>query len=163
MFSPRSLLRGPDRSKVAPKPAEAVSKATHNSQAAPPCLNVRTPIHFIANRKERPVIAHSKSFQTVCRNFATTRAKTRQDAHLARCARSDTGQSARVANFLLAWWNGDDWGHFPIADLFGVDRDIAADMATIFAFLGQHPGAIYADAFGYPDAMADLVELWRTT
>jgi len=78
-------------------------------------------------------------------------------------ARSDTGQSARAANFLLAWWNGDDWGHFPIADLFGVDPDIAADMAAIFAFLGQHPGAIYPDAFGYREAMADLVEQWRTT
>ena len=63
-------------------------------------------------------------------------------------ARSDTGQSARVANFLLAWWNGDDWGHFPISDLFGVDRAIATDMATIFAFLGQYPGAIYVHAFG---------------
>lgn len=71
-------------------------------------------------------------------------------------ARSDTGQSARVANFLLAWWDGDEWGHFPIADLFGVDRSIAADMATIFAFLGQHPGAIYAYAFGaqYRETMA---------
>ena len=36
-------------------------------------------------------------------------------------AKSDTGQSARVANFLLAWWNGVDLGHFPIADLFGLD------------------------------------------
>ncbi len=26
-------------------------------------------------------------------------------------AKSDTGQSARVANFLLAWWNGTDLGH----------------------------------------------------
>lgn len=76
-------------------------------------------------------------------------------------ARSDTGQSRRAANFLLAWWNGDDWGHFPIADLFGVDRAISADMVLIFAHLGEHPGAIYADAWGYRDAMADLVELWR--
>ena len=82
---------------------------------------------------------------------------------LVEIARSDTGQSARVANFLLAWWDGDDWGHFPIADLFGVDRQIAADMATIFAFLGQHSGAIYADAFGYREVMADLVEQWRTS
>ena len=80
-------------------------------------------------------------------------------------ARSDTGQSARVANFLLAWWNGDDWGHFPISDLFGVDRAIATDMATIFAFLGQYPGAIYVHAFGelYREAMADLVKKWRET
>ena len=76
-------------------------------------------------------------------------------------ARSDTGQSRRAANFLLAWWNGPDWGGFDLADLFGVDNAIAADMATIFAFLGQHPGAIYPDAFGYRDAMAELVDVWR--
>src|SRR3546814_10818661 len=44
-------------------------------------------------------------------------------------ARADTGQSARVTNFLLAWWDGDQWGKFPLTDLFGVDRDVAADMA----------------------------------
>lgn len=76
-------------------------------------------------------------------------------------ARSDTGQARRAANFLLAWWNGDNWGHFPIADLFGVDRDVAADMATVFSFLGQHGGAVYADAFDYRDAMAELIEQWR--
>ncbi len=78
-------------------------------------------------------------------------------------ARSDTGQSARVTNFLLAWWDGDQWGHFPLTDLFAVDRDVAADMATVFEFLGQHGGAVYIDAFGdqYRDQMADLVERWR--
>ncbi len=76
-------------------------------------------------------------------------------------ARSDTGQSRRVANFLLAWWNDADWGGFPLSDLFCVDRAIADDMTTIFAFLGQYPGAIYPDAFGRRDAMADLVERWR--
>ena len=50
-------------------------------------------------------------------------------------AKSDTGQSRRVANFLLAWWNGDDWGHFPISDLFGLDTELARDIATIIAFL----------------------------
>lgn len=76
-------------------------------------------------------------------------------------ARSDTGQSARCANFLLAWWDGSAWGHFPIADLFAVDREISADMALIFSYLAEYPGAIYADQWGYRDAMADLVELWR--
>jgi len=76
-------------------------------------------------------------------------------------ARSDTGQARRAANFLLAWWNGNDWGDFPITDLFGVDRAVAADMATVFAFLSQHGGAIYPDAFGFRDAMAELVEQWR--
>ena len=76
-------------------------------------------------------------------------------------ADSDTGQARRVANFLLAWWNGEEWGHFPIADLFGVDAAIADDMATLFAFLGQHDGAIYADAFGRREAMLQLAERWR--
>lgn len=76
-------------------------------------------------------------------------------------AKSDTGQSRRVANFLLAWWNGDDWGHFPIADLFGLDTELARDIAMIIAFLAEHPGAIYPDAFGRREDMTDLVELWR--
>src|SRR3546814_8137663 len=76
-------------------------------------------------------------------------------------AQSDTGQARRAANFLLAWWNGDDWGHFPIADLFGVDDSVAADMTAVFRFLGQHPGAIYADAWGYRDQMIALVDRWR--
>ena len=73
----------------------------------------------------------------------------------------NTDQSRRVADFLLAWWNGDEWGHFPIANLFGVDAAIAADMAALFAFLGQHDGAIYAEAFGRREAMLRLAERWR--
>lgn len=76
-------------------------------------------------------------------------------------ARSDTGQSRRAANFLLAWWNGDDWGHFQFADLFAVDRAVACDMATIFSFLADYPGAIYADAFGARAEMDALVALRR--
>ena len=76
-------------------------------------------------------------------------------------ARSDTGQARRVANFLLAWWNGDDCGHFPIADLFGVDATIATHMTTIIGFLGQHEGAIYPDAFGRKAEMIELVRRWR--
>src|SRR3546814_11022248 len=71
-------------------------------------------------------------------------------------ARSDTGQARRAANFLLAWWTGEHWGHFPIADLFGVDRDVPAEMATVFSFLGQHGGAVYVDAFDSRDTMATL-------
>lgn len=76
-------------------------------------------------------------------------------------ARSDTGQARRAANFLLAWWNGEDCGHFPIADLFGVDPTIATHITTIIGFLGQHEGAIYPDAFGRGPEMAELVGRWR--
>ncbi|RDE04363.1 DUF7673 family protein [Sphingomonas aracearum] len=76
-------------------------------------------------------------------------------------AKSDTGQSARVANFLLAWWNGADLGHFPIADLFGLDRAIADDITAAVRFLGRHPGAVYADSLGYRGDVMDLLARWR--
>ena len=36
---------------------------------------------------------------------------------------------------------------FPISDLFSVDRAIAADIATLVAFLGQQPCAVYPNEF----------------
>ena len=47
-------------------------------------------------------------------------------------ASSDTGQAARVADFLLAWWNGDDNGHFPILHLSNCDAIISEDMLALF-------------------------------
>src|SRR3546814_2603563 len=78
-------------------------------------------------------------------------------------ARSDTGQSRRVANLLLAWWNGEDCGHFPIADLFGVDATIATHITTIVGFLGQHEGAIYPDAFRSEEHTSELQSLMRSS
>jgi hypothetical protein len=83
-------------------------------------------------------------------------------ARLIDLAKGDTGQSRRAANFLLAWWNGDDWGHFDITDLFGVDLVVSQDMVTILDFLSRHPGAIYADAFGYRPDMETLICRWRS-
>ncbi|RIA46224.1 hypothetical protein DFR49_0757 [Hephaestia caeni] len=82
-------------------------------------------------------------------------------ARLFDLAQSDTGQARRVADFLLAWWNAEELGGFDIANLFSLDHAIAADMATVFAFLGSRPDAIYADAFGRGDEMQKLIALWR--
>lgn len=75
-------------------------------------------------------------------------------------AGSDTGQSRRAADFLLAWWNGDDNGHFPVLHLCNCDAIIAEDMLIVMAHLAQEP-TIYPDAWGYRDAMVTLVERWR--
>ena len=40
-------------------------------------------------------------------------------------ARGDTGQSRKVANFLLAWWNAEECGGFDLTDVWGVDKSIA--------------------------------------
>lgn len=75
-------------------------------------------------------------------------------------AKSDTGQSQRVADFLLAWWNGDDLGHFPILHFCNCDAIIAEDMLAILAYLAQE-STTYANAWGYEDAMRALVEQKR--
>jgi hypothetical protein len=78
-------------------------------------------------------------------------------------ALSDTGQARRVANFLMAWWNGPDLGHFEIADMFGLDVAIANDITTVIGYLGQRPGAIYIDSLGFAEEMQDIIAHWRTT
>lgn len=75
-------------------------------------------------------------------------------------AESDTGQSGRVADFLLAWWNGEDNGHFPVLHLCNCDAIIAEDMLIVMAYLAQEP-TVYPDAWGYRHAMTALVEQWR--
>lgn len=75
-------------------------------------------------------------------------------------ARSDTGQSSRVADFMLAWWNGDDNGHFPILHLCNCDATISEDMLIVMAYLAQEP-TVYPDAWGFRDAMVALAEHWR--
>lgn len=73
---------------------------------------------------------------------------------------AETGASRKVADFLLAWWNGDECGHFPILHLCNLDAVIAEDMLTIMAWLAQEP-TTYADAWGYRDAMGDLWVRYR--
>ncbi len=73
-------------------------------------------------------------------------------------AMSDTGQARRVANFLMAWWNGPDLGHFEIADLFGLDVAIANDITSVIGFLGQNDrGAVYIDSLGFAEEMQDII------
>lgn len=74
-------------------------------------------------------------------------------------AKSDTGQARRAANFLLAWWNADSLGAFDLADLFGVDSTIAADMATVFTWLAAHNNATYPTE--YRTEIEKLIAAWR--
>ena len=74
-------------------------------------------------------------------------------------AKSDTGQSRRVANFLLAWWNAGRDGGFDFTDLWMVDAAIADDMVTVIAMIRRHRG--YPDSLGYREDFEKLVVLWR--
>lgn len=74
-------------------------------------------------------------------------------------ARSDTGQSRRVANFLLAWWSAGSCGGFDLTDLWSVDKKIADDMLATTAFIAGHQE--YPDSYGLREDFETLVALWR--
>lgn len=74
-------------------------------------------------------------------------------------AQGDTGGANRVANFLLAWWDGAD-GKFCIIDICNVDGETAEDMLIILAYLAQN-GVTYADAWGRGADMGRLIDRWN--
>jgi hypothetical protein len=46
-------------------------------------------------------------------------------------ARRDTGQSKKVADFLLSCWNASECGGWDITDAWAVDAEIKKDMITV--------------------------------
>ncbi|OZI26011.1 hypothetical protein CAL26_01240 [Bordetella genomosp. 9] len=64
---------------------------------------------------------------------------------LIKIANQYTGQSKRVADFLLAWWNATSCGGFDLTDLWSVDREIADDMMRVLSLIRQtkaYPGTL---------------------
>ena len=78
---------------------------------------------------------------------------------LLKIAKSDAGQSRRVASFILSWWNASSLGGFDLADLFAVDQTIAADMGTIFVCLGRQSEPFYPE--DYETEIEAVIEDWR--
>ena len=78
---------------------------------------------------------------------------------LIRIARGDTGQSRRVADFLLAWWNSGACGSFDLTNLWGVDTTIATDMVKVFAYIAVTNR--YPDTLGYAKELEAIVHEWR--
>lgn len=80
---------------------------------------------------------------------------------LIRIAQSDTGQSERVADFLLAWWNATSCGGFDLVDFWSVDAEIADDMLDVIGLIRQtraYPDTLGTEIHGEFKA---LVALWR--
>lgn len=81
-------------------------------------------------------------------------------ARLVRIAMGDTGQSSRVANFLLAWYNATENGGWDPADLWTVDGEIANDMVTVIRLIRQRRGK-HPDDLGFRREIGRIWELWR--
>ena len=83
-----------------------------------------------------------------------------KQSHVSSRSQRDTGQSRRVANFLLAWHNAEENGGWDVTDLWNVDQDIANDMLTVLEFLRvEHQ---YPDGLGFKDEMQRVWQQWRT-
>jgi ParB-like chromosome segregation protein Spo0J len=82
-------------------------------------------------------------------------------ARLIHIALRDTGQSCRVASFLLAWWNATNCGGFDLTDFWSVDPEVADDMLSVIAVIRQTRA--YPDIFGTEirGQFETLVALWR--
>lgn len=74
-------------------------------------------------------------------------------------AKSDTGQSRRVADFLLAWWNSGTCGGFDLTSLWAVDDAIAKDMTTVFGLIARVNK--YPDSLGYEQDFKAIITEWR--
>jgi hypothetical protein len=77
-------------------------------------------------------------------------------------AKGDTGQSRCVADFLLAWWNAGTCGSYDLTTLWGVDEEIASDMAVVFALIApvnNYPDS--PDSLGYGEDFKAIVRAWR--
>jgi len=80
-------------------------------------------------------------------------------SRLLKIAQSDTGQSRRVANFLLAWWNAESCGGFDFTDLWCVDRAIADDMLAVTRLIATAHN--YPTAYGLGGQFERLIADWR--
>lgn len=74
-------------------------------------------------------------------------------------ARRDTGQSRRVANFLLAWHNAEENGGWDPIDLWNVDAPIADDMLLVLRLIRDC--SRYPDDIGFGKEIQAVWELWR--
>jgi hypothetical protein len=78
---------------------------------------------------------------------------------LVEIAKDNTGQSERVASFLLAWWNARQHGGFDLTDLWSLDGAIVTDMVSVFKLIAD--ARSYPDAFGLETDIQTIISDWR--
>lgn len=78
---------------------------------------------------------------------------------LLKIAQGDTGQSRRVADFLLAWWNSGQCGSYDLTTAWGLDDDIVDDVCAVFRLASRAHS--YPDTLGYGPQFEAVVRAWR--
>ncbi len=78
---------------------------------------------------------------------------------LLQIARRDTGQSRRVADFLLAWHNAHENGGWDPTDLWAVDEAIVSDMLTVLNLIATVRR--YPPDLGFDAEIQAVWQQWR--
>lgn len=74
-------------------------------------------------------------------------------------AHNDTGQSRRVSDFLLSWWNSAACGAFDPTDLWALDQQTITDVLLMIQVISTHHS--YPDSLGFASEFETLVKEWR--
>lgn len=90
---------------------------------------------------------------------AMSQSEIRALERLLAAARNDTGQSRRVADFLLSWWNSASFGAWDPTDLWGLDVDLSDAILVMLGYINR--ARRYPDSLGYEDEFKALVRQWR--
>jgi hypothetical protein len=74
-------------------------------------------------------------------------------------AQGSSGQSAKVATFLLAWHNAEENGCWSPVDLWQLDTVICDDVLLVLRLVAQEHR--YPDDLGFGLEIANVWHLWR--
>lgn len=74
-------------------------------------------------------------------------------------ASRDTGQSKRVADFLLAWHNATENGGWNPVDLWAFDDQIKKDVLTVVTLIAGNRA--YLEDYGFKKEIRSVWDLWR--
>lgn len=80
---------------------------------------------------------------------------------LLKVAAGRSGQSEKVAGFLLAWWNAQSCGGFDLTVLWQIDAQLSRDCCLLMGWISQNHH--YPDELGFAPQFEALVRQWRPT
>lgn len=76
-------------------------------------------------------------------------------------AQHDTGQSRRVADLLLAWYNGSENGGFDFTEFWGLDDKLVTDSLRLITWISRN--RFYPTDLGYSDEFRAIWRAWRSS
>lgn len=78
---------------------------------------------------------------------ARTATEVRSLEQLLAAACKDTGQFARMTDFLLSWWNAGAWGKWVPTDLWKLDQELADAILVLLDYVKRSKR--YPHTFGF--------------